>query len=37
MKQGTVILIKAKPCNALLRTLLVSINMYLKSVLRYKF
>jgi hypothetical protein len=37
MKRGTVILIKAESCNALLRTLLVSINMYLKSFLRYKF
>ena len=37
MKRPTVILIKVKSCNALLRMLLVFIRSYLKSVLRYKF
>ena len=37
MKQATVILIKGKSYNALLRMLLASIRSHLKSVLRYKF
>jgi hypothetical protein len=36
-KRVTVILIKVKSCNALLRMLLVSICIYLKSFLIYKF
>jgi len=34
---STIILTKAKSCNALLRMLLVCISIYLKSVLRYTF
>jgi len=33
----TVILIKVKPCNVLLHTLLVCVSTYQKSVLRYEF
>ena len=36
-KRATIILIKVKSCNALLRMLLVCTRSYLKSVLRYKF
>jgi hypothetical protein len=36
-KRATIILIKVKSCNALLRMLLVCMNMYLKSDLTYKF
>jgi hypothetical protein len=36
-KRPTVILIKVKSCNTLLRMLLLCIGGYLKSVLRYKF
>jgi len=37
MLRVTLILFKVKSCNALLRMLLVCYNIYLKSVLRYKF
>jgi hypothetical protein len=37
MKQGTDILIKVKSCNVYLQILLVSISIYQKSDLRYKF
>jgi len=37
MKTATVILIKVKLCNALLRKLLVCIRCYIKSVMRYQF
>jgi len=36
-KRATVILIKVKSCNALLRMLKVCFRSYLKSVLRYAF
>jgi hypothetical protein len=37
IKRATIILIKVKSCNALLRMLLVCIRNYLQSVLKYKF
>jgi len=37
MKRATIIVIKVKSCNALLRMVLVRICSYLKSVLRYTF
>jgi hypothetical protein len=36
-KQATIVLIKVKSCNALLRMLLTCISIYIESVLRYKF